>query len=214
MIEWNNLDDFERRLKHYPPIGLRLRPWFHARCDVDPATEIGRAPETQEEEGLGPIDVWCGFVDTVPFALRSRAHPDPKSGFGFEIAFPTRPGADTLFLSEIQKLPLPSWHTPYFDQLPTNGGFGVVRLGDDSPIYASNTQEDATAVADFVSSATEVQYGVIPVGPSDPCWIVVGPMAGPYISWLETMSSEENAKRQATRWSAVTGAQFEVRRYL
>lgn len=113
MIEWTNLDDFERRLAHYPPIGLRLRPWFHARCDGDPAIKISRPPETREEDGLGPVDIWSGFVDTLPFALRSRAHPHRQFGFGFEIDLPVRPGADTLLLSAIEKLPLPVWRADF-----------------------------------------------------------------------------------------------------
>jgi hypothetical protein len=212
MIEWTPLDDFEERLRRYPPIGLRLRTWFQARCELDPTTTLRRIPETREDEGLGTMSVWSGFIDTVPFALRSIAHL--PSQFGLEVAFPVRLDGDRFLLDALKKLALPAWRQPYFEPLPIVGGFGVVKIGDDTSIYTSRVREDAVAIAAFVNMTKPNQFAVVPIGPIRSGWIVIGPIAGPYISWLETMSSEEAAKRQAAKWAADTGASFEVRRHL
>jgi len=212
MIEWTHLDDLESRLLRYPPIGVSLRTWMQARCVLDPATTLRRAPETRDSDGLGPMNVWSGFVDTVPFAVRSMVHHD--SQLGFEVAFPVRLDGDRFLLDALKKLELPPWHQPYFEPLPIAGGFGVVKIGDDTPIYASKVREDAVAIAAFVNTNTPKQFAVVPIGSTKSGWVVVGPMAGPYVSWLATMSSELAAKRQAAKWAAKTGASFDVREYL
>jgi len=214
MIEWMSLADLERHLRTYAPIGIWLRSWFHARTDIDPSSTTGSPPERRFEEGLGEFDVWGGRVDTIPFAIRAGA--GPHSGLGFDVLFPVRPRGDRVLLAALDTLRsrLPSWRNPYFDQLPIAAGFGVVVSGGGMPVYTSTARDDAAAVAAFLNQNDPDRYAVVPVGASPPAWIVVGPETGPYISWLDTMSSEESARRQAARWSSETGVPFEVRRHL
>jgi hypothetical protein len=212
VIEWTTVEKLDERLRRYPPIGVRLRPWFHARSESDPASVIERAPEIRNDDGLGEASVWSGLVDEVPFALRSMAHSD--SDYGFEVWFPKYAGGDGRLVAALANLPLPAWRQPYFDSLPIASGSGVVRVGDDTPIYTTTMGEDAAAVAAFVNKADVGKFVVVPVGAGEPQWVVVGPRAGPFISWLDTTSSVESAERLAAKWSADTGATFRVRRYM
>lgn len=218
MIDWLSVDVLDQRLGAYAPIGLRLRTFFQGRTNADLATAFGVEPVKRDEPGIGPVAVWCGLVNSMPFSIRSQP---ARSGWGFEITLPVRVNSGRLdvasLLAAISRLPpaIAACERPHVESLPYVGeGFGVVQVGDDTPIYSSQSREDAVEVLAFLNTAHRSQYTVIRVPGSEPGWIVAGPYSGPYISWLEVTSSEPAAKNQAAKWQAATGAPFSVMRQL
>lgn len=211
MIEWLSVQQLEDRLKRYPPVGLALRPLFHAMSDGNPAERIPRAPEEIVEEGLGPAATWAGLVDTMPFAL--RAAPHHLGGVGFDVYLPVRAGGDRVLFDAIAKLPLPTPTSVYFETL-CPGPFGVARVGERDPIYTCSSREDAVAAATLLNGWTSGSHAVIQVPPPPAPWLVVGPAAGPYISRVHVVSSEATAQRLAASFSAETGSTFTVARSL
>lgn len=218
MIAWMSAAALQARLRAYPPIGLWLRAWFHARCDADPRAAIGTPAELHDDEGLGAVSVWCGIARDVPFAIRSAAAAD-GAGHGIDVMLPVRRGGDAAHLDTLAQLipHLPPWRAPYFVQLPVAAGFVVVGDGRGAAaasIYHAARREDAAAVAAFANDASIARtYTVVAAAPAPAAepFVVVGPDAGPYISRVETAASIDAAQRLAKRWFAETGATFEVR---
>ncbi len=62
----------------------------------------------------------------------------------------------------------------------------------------------------FESSPVRGGFAVVPSGPSRRAWLVVGPVAGRYLSRLEVAGSEAAARTIAARWAAETGLDFLV----
>lgn len=143
---------------------------------------------------------------------------DPHGGLGFDVMFPVRRDGDRALLDALAQPEsrLPPWRNPYFEQLPLSDGFGVVGGADENALYTSAVREHAEAVAAFLSHAKPPAsvFRVVPVTASTPGWLVVGSDTGPYIARLETVSSEEAARRLAARLAAETGATFQVRSHL
>jgi hypothetical protein len=202
------------RLAQYPTPGLFLSPYFHGVVETIPSSAMARPSETLDGDGLGLMDAWSGFVDTVPFALRGQA---VAAGWGFEIALPVliRDGRlapellDVLsrFPGEITKCDRPYWET-----LPFRGaGYGVLPHDGDVPIFRSPVKEDATLAAEFANAKQPSAYHVALIEPDERLWTVAGPIIGQYISRVEVTTSESSAQRIAAKWMAESDARFEVR---
>lgn len=211
MIEWLSLAELDARLLRYPPIGLRLRPFFHARTTQDPTTTIARPAEEFLEEGLDPAHAWGGLIDTLPFAL--RAAPRPYGGFGLEVLFPVRPGGDRVLFKALAKLALPTLTSAYFETL-TPGTFGVAPVGDREPVYSSTSRADAADAAALLNSWAPGSHAVMPIEAPPAPWLVIGPASGPYISRVEVTHDEATAYRLASAWSTELGAEVRVARSL
>lgn len=208
MIKWLSTDDLRRHLDAASSIGLWLRGWFHATTSSDLRTTMPVPPEAVFDEGLGPVDVWCGLADDQPFAVRCMA--TPRGMFGMELLLPVpRTERDARIEVLQQLLPLlPLWEQPYFDQLPIGAGFGVVPNGASAPIFTSESRRQAEAITALLGPS----YRVLELPPQGPRrWLVVGPAAGPYASRVEVASSALEATQLAARWADQTGALFDVR---
>lgn len=162
MIEWLATAELQRHLDGYAPIGLWLREWFHARTDVDPRSTVGVPAEPHVDEGIGELDVWCGLVDGMPFAIRSTRNL--LGGFGFEIRFPVRRDGNGSYRDALAELGarLPAWRSPYVSQLPTVGWFVV---GPDTGPYVARlestaTEEEARRLAARWAAETGVRFDV------------------------------------------------------
>ena len=165
------------------------------------------------------VHVWSGFEKGLAFSIRAQQLRDK---WGFEVAFPVRLKQDRLdvavLLDAISELPsaIPKCNRLFVDGLPFVGeGYGVVELGDTTPIFTSSAREDAKTVLEFANDAHPARYTIVPVSPKEQSsWIVAGPRSGPYISWLAVMSSEDAARHQAAAWSTEVGVPFSVMRQL
>ena len=206
MITWTTSQELASHLSGYPPIGLRLRPFFHAKYDVDPKLSIPRDPEISVLEGLGNASTWSGFVDTLPFAITSMAH---RSQYGLQVSFPTPSAGDRALLEALSELAPPRALSLYFETRPIVSGFAVVSEPE-GPIYSAKSREDAAAAAKFAERVAHTRFTIVPVKPSTPVWIVVGPLTGPYVSELEVFASARAAHDYAAERSHATGVSFGV----
>jgi hypothetical protein len=209
MIEWTSSADLATRLSEYPPIGVRLRPFLHAKYDDDPAQSLPISHQSRVVDGLGKANTWCGFVGTLPFMISTMAHP---LHFGLEVAFPIHSGGDRVLLDALSELALPAARSLYFDAVPIVGGFALVSGG--APIYSAKRRDDALLAAAFAERVADGPFTVEPAGPGETHWLAVGPLAGPYVSDLEVFASEDAARTYATERSRATGERFEVRTQL
>jgi hypothetical protein len=212
-IDWLTANELERLLIGYPPIGIHLRVFFQGRISQDLAALIPHSPEPHGAPGLGPVSVWAGTLQGVPFTITSQP---ARGSWGFEVALPVRikgPDIDLCLLQTIRALPEAIRHCdrPYFDSLPYAGdGFGVVSRGGDTPIFTARLRDNAKQVADFLQEGHPDGYETIEYPSASPQWLVAGPLSGSYLSRLEVTSSEEEALRLAALWTEETGARFEV----
>ena len=212
-IDWLTTNEIEKLLLEYPPIGIQLRTFFQGLVSHDLETLIPHSPEPHGVPGLGPVSVWAGTFQGVPFTIASQPM---RGAWGFEVALPVRvkeADIDLSLLQTIRALPeaIRNCDRPYFLSLPYAGsGFGVVPRGGDTPIFTARLRDNAKQVADFLQERHPNTYETIECSSASPQWLVTGPWSGSYLSRLEDMSSEEEALRLASRWAKETGAHFEV----
>ncbi len=216
MMDWVSLFEFEARLRAFTPGGLSLCTTFHARVDEDPATRIPSKPDQYVEDGIGVYQAWAGFVDGVPFSLRSSppvAVGFPKEGYAIEVWLPAFVVGDVPMFDTLAKLPIlaPRIESIWIES-PRSGFFGVARKGDDTPLYSSHSQCDATAAVQLLSRWHPSEFVVIELAevPSD--WLVVGPTAGPYLSRVARTRDEVSARRLAASYSSERNAVYTARR--
>ncbi len=208
MITWVPLAQLDEGLRGYGPIGLRLRPLFHARTERDPTALIAGAPEELVEEGLDAASAWAGWDDDVPFLIRSV----PlllAGGYGLEVSVPVCTAGNGALLATLARLPLPPLTSLYFDALES-GPFGVRDLGTRSVIYRSPSRQDAAAVARFASAGVGAAHEVVELPAAPPRLMVLGPASGPFVSRVEEARDRADAARLAEARTRTYGAEFRV----
>jgi len=205
-IVWLTLKELYEKLALYPPIGLSLRDFFHARTEIDPSNWFGRAPESIPEQGLGTLRVFCGLYNSEPFAISAISWPPTQ--WGFEVRLPDRLTGDHLSVELLAAIGLPLWSRPFFLTLPISSGFSVLEIGQSDPIYASPDREEAETVAKLLNAVEPGRYTVSPLLGDNSSWIVTGPVSGPYYSRVEIMGDEKSALRHAEAETRRTGFEF------
>ncbi len=216
MIDWVSLSEFEARLRTFKSVGLSLCTTFHARVDEDPATRIPPKPDQHVEDGIGVYQAWAGFVDGIPFSLRSSppvAVGFLREGYAIEVWLPAFLEGDVPMFDALARLPIPA---PRIESIwiesPRFGSFGVARKSDDTPLYSSHSQSDAAAAVQLLNRWHPDEFVVIDLAevPSD--WLVSGPTAGPYLSHVARTRDEESARRLAASYSAERNVIYTARR--
>ena len=211
MIEWLTLEKFEARLTQYPPIGLHLRGFFHGRVAASLPVLFEREPEVAEIEGLGDVTVWAGLVDETPFSVTAQRRGEVT---GFEISFPVCVNAgriDVALLDAVAAI-APAFRSPrgpHIESLPfTGGGWGVLPIGSNQPLFRSGVKEDAEAVARFLDDPGRYEVAIIPVAPVQ--WVVAGPRSGAVVSRLEVLATRAEAEDAAKGLSVEHGIEFTI----
>ena len=209
----------EERLHGYSPHPLTLRTFLSARPDAGLVKRwIPREPESRVWlEGVLAGDGWAGWVGDTPFLVALAGPWQDGKRLGMGVNMPLRltahgvPSLSALIelLSEMPAEILGA--TWAFEPFPFQGaGWGVApveRLDESGTFFRSPRHEDAATIRDlFNRRCPERPCGLVRVvGSWMWPWIVVGPPAGPFVSWswaLDTLQqAEETAQAYSQRWS-------------
>lgn len=209
-ISWFDRQELRAHLSAYPPIGLSLRAYFHARTTADPATWYRHQPATVSEPGLGTALVFQGLCDSVPFEISALRHR--YDAWGFEVRLPDPIDDDARSIETVAKLCLPRWTHPYFDSIPVPAGFAVVEVGDTTPIYASRHRTSAEAAVRLLNAVEPGKYEIASLTRDEPAWVVFGPTSGPCYAAVTVHEDEQSARRLATAETERTGTAFTIAR--
>jgi hypothetical protein len=162
-------------------------------------------PHVENGGGLGETLVWNGVAEEVPFVVAAQ----PRSyGWGMEVFLPHATAGDIALVPILRCIELPEFREPYFEQSKSCGRFAIVD-SDSKRIYRGR-KNDSEAVIDYLTSRHFVGYVLAELVEESEPWVIRGPVAGKYFSFIEISSREEDAKLISREMELRSGAPFTI----